>query len=140
MSESMDNQTITQLLKTAKTIAICGLSPNPQKDSFLVAQYLQTHGFAITPIYPKEEVILGERVYRSLSEAVADKGHFDIVVAFRNAKACEALAEEIVSLPSGSVGAFWMQLGIRSDEVASLLGAHHIPNIQDKCIKIEHAH
>lgn len=137
MSES--NNAIVSLLKNAKSIAICGLSPNPQKDSFQVAQYLQEHSFVITPIYPKEEMILGQRVYRSLSEAVADKGRFDIVVVFRNARACEVLAEEILSLPSGSVGAFWMQLDIRSDEVARRLSERSIPNVQDKCIQIEHA-
>ena len=133
------DKAIALLFQNAKTIAICGLSPNPQKDSFQVAQYLQEHNFTITPIYPKEEMILGERVYRSLSEAVAANGHFDIVVAFRNAKACEALTEEILSLPSGSIGVFWMQLGIHSDEVARRLGEHNIPNVQDKCIKIEYA-
>ena len=82
---------------------------------------------------------MGEKVYRSLSEAVRDKKHFDIVVAFRNARACEELVEEILLLPHESIGAFWMQLGIRSDEVACRLGDAHIPNVQDKCIKIEYA-
>lgn len=139
MPKPLDDNAITSLLKNAKTIAICGLSPNPQKDSFQVARYLQAHHFVITPIYPKEEMILGMKVYRSISEAVSAKGRFDIVVAFRNAKACEALAEEILALPSGSVGVFWMQLGIRSDEVARSLEEHHILNVQDRCIKIEHA-
>ncbi|MFC3867631.1 CoA-binding protein [Helicobacter equorum] len=136
---NLSNQDIASLLINAKSIAICGLSPDSQKDSFQVAQYLQDHNFDITPIYPKEDIILGEKVYQSLSEAVQDKKHFDIVVAFRNARACEELAEEILSLPHGSVGVFWMQLGIHSDEVARRLGDSHIPNVQDKCIKIEYA-
>lgn len=136
---NLSTQDIASLLKNAKSIAIYGLSPDSQKDSFQVAQYLQEHNFDITPIYPKEDTILGEKVYRSLSEAVQDKKHFDIVVAFRNARACEELAEEILLLPHESVGAFWMQLGIRSDEVARRLGDAHIPNVQDKCIKIEYA-
>ena len=59
---------IKDIFSMCKSIAIIGLSPDPTKDSHKVARYLQECGFKIYPIYPKEETILGEKVYRSLLE------------------------------------------------------------------------
>jgi len=62
------NDEIIKILKKVKTIAVIGLSPNIQKDSYKVARYMQSAGYKIIPVYPKDEKILGEKVYRSLSD------------------------------------------------------------------------
>ena len=71
---------IKAIFEETKTIAIVGLSPDKEKASYRVAQYLQNVGFKIVPIYPKEDEILGEKVYRSLAEIPFD---IDIVDIFR---------------------------------------------------------
>ena len=53
---------IKAIFEETKTIAIVGLSPDNEKASYRVAQYLQNAGFKIVPIYPKEDEILGEKV------------------------------------------------------------------------------
>ena len=57
-----------KIFESVKTIAILGLSPDESKASNMVAQYLQNVGYKIVPVYPKEDEILGEKVYRSLAE------------------------------------------------------------------------
>ena len=62
------SEEIIEILKNTKTIAIAGLSPDSSKASNMVAVYLQSAGFKIIPVYPKEDTILGEKVYRNISE------------------------------------------------------------------------
>lgn len=123
-------------LKKAKKIAIVGLSPDTQKDSNEVARYLQQQGFKIIPIYPKEERILGEKVYRSIQEALENEC-VDILVIFRKSEICEQIATEVLAsknLPK----VFWMQLGISNLAAKNILESSGIAVIEDKCIKIEH--
>lgn len=127
---------IKEDLKKAKKIAIVGLSPDTQKDSNEVAQYLQQKGFKIIPIYPKEDKILGEKVYRSVQEALENEC-VDILVIFRKSEICEQIAMEVLaskSLPK----VFWMQLGISNSAAKNMLQSSGITVIEDKCIKIEH--
>ena len=67
-SVNANQEEIRDIFNKVKTIAILGLSPDSSKDSHRVAVYLQNEGFKIIPVYPKEETILGEKVYRSLAE------------------------------------------------------------------------
>lgn len=123
-------------LKKAKKIAIVGLSPNTQKDSNEVARYLQQQGCKIIPIYPKEEKILGEKVCRSVQEALGNEC-VDILVIFRKSEICEQIATEVLSsknLPK----VFWMQLGISNPVAKDILQSKGIAVIEDKCIKIEY--
>jgi predicted CoA-binding protein len=75
-----NKQEIREIFNITKTIAVLGLSPDESKASYRVAKYLQEHGFKIVPIYPKEETILGEKVYRSLLEIPFE---IDMVDIFR---------------------------------------------------------
>lgn len=123
-------------LKKAKKIAIVGLSPSVQKDSNEVGRYLQQKGCKIIPIYPKEDKILGEKVYRSTQEALANEC-VDILVIFRKSEICEQIALEVLAsknLPQ----VFWMQLGISNARAKALLDSKGIAVVEDKCIKIEY--
>lgn len=133
MSEILNDEEIIKIFKETKTIAIVGLSPNEEKPSNRVGVYLQKAGYKIIPIYPKEETILGEKVYRSLEEV---KERVDMVDMFRKGEFASVLLEQIRK--RDDVKYFWLQLGITNESVkkeANKLGLHFV---QDKCTKIEH--
>ena len=129
-----DDAIIKEILTQSKRIAIIGLSPDPTKDSHKVAKYLQEHGYKIYPIYPKEEFILGEKVYRSLSEIPEP---VDMVDMFRKPEIADTLLEEV--LKRGDVKVFWLQLGIINNEACEKAKANGLLAVQNKCTKIEHA-
>ena len=129
-----DDAIIRQIFLTCKSIAIIGLSPDVTKDSHKVARYLQEHGFKIYPVYPKEEMILGEKVYRSLSEIPEQ---VDMVDMFRKPEIANSLLEEV--LKRGDVKVFWLQLGIINNEACEKAKANGLLAVQNKCTKIEHA-
>jgi len=128
-----DDAIIKEILTHSKRIAIIGLSPDPTKDSHKVARYLQEHGYKIYPVYPKEEFILGEKVYRSLSDIPEP---VDMVDMFRKPEIADTLLEEV--LKRGDVKVFWLQLGIINNEACEKAKANGLLAVQNKCTKIEH--
>lgn len=120
-----------KILSSMKNIAIIGLSPNQDKPSHFVSKYLQDLGYKIYPIYPKEDFILNERVYRSLKEIPFE---VDTVVMFRKASFANEIFE---SLLEKNVKNFWMQLGIINEEIMQKCKKYGINCVQDRCIKIE---
>ena len=125
---------IEEMFKNTKTIAIMGLSSDPSKASNRVAAYLKEAGFKIVPIYPKEDEILGEKVYRSLSEVPFE---VDMVDVFRKPKALIAIAQE--SIQRGDVKFFWAQQGIVNNEAAEIAEKAGLKVVQNKCTMVEHA-
>ncbi|MDF1880675.1 CoA-binding protein, partial [Sulfurimonas sp. MAG313] len=113
---------------------IMGLSPSPSKASHQVAVYLKKKGFQIIPVYPKEDEILGEKVYRSLSEIPFE---VDMVDVFRKPKALLSIAQECVS--RGDVKCFWAQEGIVNNEAAKIAEEAGLKVVQNKCTMVEHA-
>lgn len=124
--------TIDQLLRNSHTLAIVGLSADPLKASHFVARYMQYEGYRVIPVSPRGGEMVGERVYPDLA-AVPEP--VDIVVAFRPAKDCVALASAAVA---AKAKAFWMQLGIYSEAAANIAESAGLVVIADKCIKMEH--
>ncbi|EAK9868728.1 MULTISPECIES: CoA-binding protein [unclassified Campylobacter] len=114
-----------------QNIAVVGLSPNKTKASHFVSQYLQNLNYKIYPIYPKEDFILNEKVYRSLKE-IPDE--IDTVVMFRKASYANELFEDLLAK---NIKNFWMQLGIMNDEIMQKCQKYGINCVQDRCIKIE---
>ena len=125
---------IRDIFEETKTIAILGLSPDPSKASHRVAAYLKEKGFQIVPIYPKEDEILGEKVYRSLTEIPFK---VDMVDVFRKPKALLAIAQETIA--RGDVKCFWAQQGIVNNEAAKMAEEAGLKVVQNKCTMIEHA-
>jgi len=125
---------IEKMFKETKNIAVMGLSPDPSKASHQVAAYLQKQGFKIVPVYPKEDTILGEKVYRSLSEIPFA---VDMVDVFRKPKALLAIAQE--SIERGDVKFFWAQQGIVNNEAAKMAEEAGLKVVQNKCTMVEHA-
>lgn len=127
-----DDARIRQLLSDAKTVAVLGLSPKPGRDSYRVAEYLQSKGFRIIPVRPAQTEILGEKSVASLDEVA---GPVDIVDVFRSPDQVLPHAREAIRLKPK---AFWMQEGIANREAAELLTAAGIDVVMDRCIKKDH--
>ena len=123
---------IQQILHYTKTIAIVGLSANPSRASFQVAQYLMPH-YEIIPINPAYEEVLGLRCYPDL-QSVPVK--VDMVDVFQRSENVMPFVQ-----PSIDIGAkyFWMQLDIRNDDARQQLEAVGVIVVDDLCTKIEHA-
>jgi len=128
-----DDKIIKNIFENSKNIAIVGLSPDESKASNMVAKYLQSQGFKIIPIYPKEDIILGEKVYRSLSEV---KEHIDMVDMFRKPSFADELVE--IAHNRGDIKYFWLQLGIVNDNAFKKATDYGMIGVQNKCTKIEH--
>ena len=128
------NFELSQIINGSKNIAVVGASNDTSKASFFVMTYLVgSTNYKLFPINPKEENILGIKVYKSLKEVPEA---IDVCVVFRRPDALDAVLDEVLE-----VGAkvFWMQLGIRNDAVAERGTSSGIKVVQDRCIKIEHA-
>ena len=132
-SVNSNQQEIKEIFKEVKTIAVLGLSPKTEKASHRVAKYLQESGFKIVPVYPKEETILGEKVYRSLAEIPFP---VDMVDIFRAAKELDSVAEACIA--RGDVKVFWAQLGIVDNAAAQKAKDAGMKAVQNMCTMIEH--
>lgn len=133
-SINSNNEEIKKIFNETKTIAIIGCSPNPEKASNKVANYLKNNGFKIVPVYPKEEEILGEKVYRSLSEIPFE---IDMVDIFRKPDVIASVVEEV--LKRDDIKTVWTQLGLVNNEAAKKAKEAGFNVVQNKCTKIEHA-
>ena len=121
------------IFEMVKTIAIIGLSPDESKASNMVAKYLQNAGYKIVPVYPKEETILGEKVYRSLAEIPFE---IDMVDIFRKPAVFDAVADACIE--RGDIKVFWGQLGLVNNAAAQKAKEAGMIVVQNYCSKIEH--
>ena len=124
---------IEQLLGTAKRIAVVGLSDNPSRDSYRVAEYLLRHGYQVIPVNPSVDEVLGRKAFKTLSEV---PGAIDIVNVFRKSEAVPPIAQEAIRL---GAKALWLQLGVVHEEAAKQARSAGLVVVQDRCIKIDHA-
>ena len=127
------DEDIKALLSAAKTIAVVGLSPKPDRDSYQVAAYLQRHGYHILPVRPVQVEILGEKAYASLDDIA---GPVDIIDVFRSPEQVLPHAHEALRLKPR---VFWMQEGVENRDAAALLTAAGIDVVMNRCIKRDHA-
>jgi len=123
---------ITDILKGAKTIAVVGLSDNRRRPSYDVSEYMQDHGYRIIPVHPRAEIVLGEKVYRSIRE-IPDK--IDIVNVFRRPDAVPAIVDEVIAL---KIPALWLQETVVHEEAAAKARQAGIQVVMDLCILKEH--
>ena len=116
-----------------KTIAVLGCSPDESKASNRVAKYLRDAGYKMIPVYPKEEMILGQKVYRSLADIDVP---VDMVVVFRKPAALNAIADAVIA--RGDVKVYWTQLGLVNNEAADNVKEAGIAVVQNYCAMVEH--
>ena len=126
---------IYALLERVKRIAVVGLSPKAHRDSHRVSAYMQRAGYEIVPVYPREDSILGARVYRSVSEI---DGSVDLVNVFRRFEELPEVAADILKRPHPNAPAVWFQLDcVNEDAIRALVEAGRTV-IYDRCIMVEH--
>ena len=131
----MNDQEIAQLLSTARTIAVVGLSGDPDRPSFGVAQYLQSKGYRILPVNPTIDSVLGEKSYASVSEIPEKVGiKVDIVDVFRRPEFVPALAEEAIKIGARCL---WLQLGVVHEEAARRARDAGLLVVMDRCLAVE---
>jgi uncharacterized protein len=130
-----DPQTIQRLLRDTKTVALVGLSKDPQKASHFVATYLQSEGYRVIPVNPTVQgTLLGETVYPTLLDIPEDV-QVDLVDVFRGASHAPEIARQAAQI---GAKALWLQLRIVSDEAAELARDAGLDVVMDRCVKMEH--
>lgn len=129
---SNEAEQISQLLKTAKTIAVVGLSDSPLRPSYGVTQYMRAHGYRIIPVNPNLTEWEGVKSYPSLLE-VPDK--VDIVDVFRRSSAVPGVVEQAIEIHAPAI---WMQEGVEDEQSADKARAAGIFVVMDRCILKEH--
>ncbi|MBO1004595.1 CoA-binding protein [Pseudogracilibacillus auburnensis] len=127
------NDQIAQVLSDAKTIAVVGLSNNPERTSYQISLAMQQAGYKIIPVNPMIDEVLGEKAYASLTDIKED---IDIINVFRRSEFLPDIAEEAMKT---NCKVFWAQQGVSSNEAYKLLKDHDFTVIMDVCIKVAHA-
>jgi len=122
---------ITELLASAKTVAVVGLSSKPHRASFGVAEDLQRSGYRIIPVNPNETEVLGEKCYARL-EDVPEK--IDIVDIFRRS---ELVSEVVDAAIRVGARAIWMQQGVEDEASAARARKAGLFVVMDRCIAQE---
>ena len=127
-----DPLVIQRLLRDARTVAIVGLSTDPQRASWFVASYLQKEGYRIIPVNPRAPEILGEKCYPDLASIPEQ---VDLVDVFRPTAECYAVAEQAVAIKAK---ALWLQLKLLNLPAAELAAKAGLAVVLDRCVKMEH--
>jgi uncharacterized protein len=123
---------IEDLLKNSKTIAVVGLSSDPEKTSYRVARYMQECGYKIIPVNPTIKEVLGEKAFASLRDIPQE---VDIVDVFRRSEDVPPIADDAVAIKAK---ALWMQSGIVNNTAAKKAEKAGLKVIMDHCIMREH--
>jgi uncharacterized protein len=123
---------IQRLLRDVRTIAIVGLSTDPQRASWFVASYLKKEGYTVIPVNPKADQILGEKAYPDLASIPVP---VDLVEVFRPAAECLAVAKQAVAIKAK---ALWLQLKLVNIEAAEFAAGNGLTVVLDRCVKMEH--
>jgi uncharacterized protein len=124
---------IEEMLTTAKTIAVVGLSDNPDRISYLVARYMQERGYRIIPVNPTIKESLGEKAYGSLKEVTEQ---VDIVNVFRRSADVPPVVEDAVAIQAKGL---WLQEGIVHEAAGKKAEEAGLKVVMDRCIMVEHA-
>ena len=122
---------LRSILGEARTIAVVGLSSNPERPSNEVAEFLQSRGYRIVPINPNETEVLGERAYASLPD-VPEEIRIDVVDVFRRAEHTPEVAEQAVAR---GAKVLWLQEGIANDDARRIGEDAGLTVIMGVCIK-----
>jgi len=126
------SEEIKAILEQYKTVAILGLSPKPERDSYKVAKYLKENRYRIVPVNPGQKEILGEKCYPNLK---AIPFPIDVVDIFRKPEAIPPVVDDAIEVAAKVV---WMQLGLAHNQAADKARKAGLGVVMNKCIKTEH--
>jgi hypothetical protein len=122
------SEDIRVLLHEVRSIAVLGLSPNPSRPSFRVAQGLQAKGYRIVPVRPLVDEVLGEKAYPDL-ESLPELP--DIVDVFRASEHVPAIVDSCIKL---GIKRIWLQDGVIHEEAAQRARDAGITVVMDRCM------
>ena len=128
-----DRKQIGEWLTDYNTIAVVGLSDNPERTSYQIAKAMQQAGYRIIPVNPNVTTVLDEKAYPSLLDIPEP---VDIVNVFRRSEHTPDVAKEAIQIKPKLL---WLQQGISNEETARLADEAGLPIVMDRCIKVEHA-
>jgi hypothetical protein len=128
-----DPLTILGILRSARTVAIVGLSPDELRASNFIGFYLRRHGYRVIPVNPRVPEVFGETSYPSLSQVPVP---IDVVDVFRRPDAVPEIAREAVAVKAK---ALWLQFGVISTDGARIAEEGGLKVVMDRCMKVEHA-
>lgn len=128
MFENPPATALCALLKRSPNIAVIGLSPNPARPSYRVAQAMQKLGFTIIPVRPGVSEVLGQKAYPRLADV---PGRIDLVNVFRAAEHLDAIVDECLAL---QLPAIWIQEGIVNEAAARRARDAGMTVVMDRCI------
>jgi uncharacterized protein len=123
---------IEHILREARTIAVVGLSPKPDRPSYEVAHYLQQRGYRIIPVNPTVDQVLGEQSYPDLP-SVPEK--VDVVDIFRRSEDVPPIVEQAIQIGAKAI---WMQEGVISEAAATRAREAGMDVVMDRCMLKEH--
>jgi hypothetical protein len=124
--------TIEELLRTSRTIAVVGLSSRRSRPSYGVSEYMQSVGYRIIPVNPRESEVLGEKAYPDLDSLPVP---VDIVDVFRRPEYVSEIVEAAIRIGARAV---WMQEGVVHEDAAARAFAAGLTVVMDRCILKEH--
>ena len=139
----MSQSQIKDILEETRTIAVVGLSNDPEKISHKVSAYMQQHGYKIVPVNPFVDYVLGEKCYKSLLNIpVETQRTIDIINIFRKTEDVLPIVEQAIQLKAalGKTFVFWIQLGIINEQAAEAARHAGLVVVMDKCLMVEHQH
>jgi len=127
------DEDIAELLRNARTIAMVGASDRPDRPSYGVMKFLQSHGYRVLPVNPEitGEHVHGEFVWRELAQIGEP---IDIVDIFRRSDAAGEAVDQAIAVGAKAV---WMQLGVIDEAAAERAEAAGLTVVMNHCIKIE---
>lgn len=128
------DEEIKAILKQAKTVAVVGLSDNPDRESYQVAAYLKAQGYRIIPVNPNIQEVLGERAYPTLLDIPKDI-NVDVVDIFRRPEFIPEIVEQAIARGAKAV---WMQKGLAHNAAADKARAAGLSVVMDRCMMVEH--
>ncbi|MEM2917205.1 MAG: thioredoxin [Candidatus Bathyarchaeia archaeon] len=135
------NENVLKAVFQNRVVAVVGLSKDSSKDSYHVAEYLQTQGYKIVPINPTADQILDEKCYKSLLEVPEEvQRQIEIVDIFRPPQDVPPIVDQAIQLKKrfGTLKAVWMQLGIIHEEAAKKAEEAGLTVVMNRCMMIEH--
>ncbi|MDP1927265.1 MAG: CoA-binding protein [Thiobacillus sp.] len=127
-----DDVALRALFERIQTIAVIGLSPQPARPSYRVAQAMQRYGFRIVPVRPLVASVLGETAYADLADIPFQ---VDLVNVFRAAEHVPAIVEQCLALHLPSI---WIQEGIVHDDAAHRAQTGGMTVVMDRCLLKEY--
>lgn len=127
----MADEMVERILSYTRRIAVVGLSDQPWRASYDVAESLQRRGYEIVPVNPNVDEVLGEPAHDALADV---PGEIDLVDVFRRTEYLPDVARQAVE--AGARG-IWFQLGLRSPEGRAIAEDAGLDVVEDRCLKID---